>query len=203
MRAGDHAQELALILNTQGNWPARRTATLPGRNGTTARPWRWRRRAGRRRSPPIWRTSGRSSCAGAMRTEALRLHREGLELRVALGHRRGFAICLEYFGALAIIFGRYPQAARFYGASEALREELNSPRNSDPADDAEHRALPRYRWGAGRPRDLGRRLGRGPRPPPRTGDRRGPGDGATVRGQLRNAGVFVRGWLKPPAFHLP
>ncbi len=70
--------------------------------------------------------------------EALRHHREGLELRLVLGHQRGIAVCLEFAGAVAIILGRFGQAARFYGAAERLREAINSPRSSDPADEVEH-----------------------------------------------------------------
>jgi len=70
--------------------------------------------------------------------EALRLLREGLELRLELRHQRGIAICLELSGAVAVTLGRFAQAARFYGAAEQLRRAINSPRTSDPADEAEH-----------------------------------------------------------------
>ncbi|MFN8515060.1 MAG: BTAD domain-containing putative transcriptional regulator [Chloroflexia bacterium] len=70
--------------------------------------------------------------------EALRLLHEGLELRLELRHQRGIAICLELSGAVAVTLGRFAQAARFYGAAEQLRRVINSPRTSDPADEAEH-----------------------------------------------------------------
>ncbi|MFN8537413.1 MAG: BTAD domain-containing putative transcriptional regulator [Thermomicrobiales bacterium] len=94
--------------------------------------------------------------------EGLRLSRESLELRLKLGHRRGLAGCLDFAGAAAIVLGRFGEAARFLGAAERLREVINSPRNSDPADEVEHQhylAIARERadpvawaadWAAGR-----------------------------------------------------
>jgi non-specific serine/threonine protein kinase len=96
------------------------------------------------------------------RDEAIPLLREGLELRVALQHRRGLAVGLEEAAAVAAATDRWGEAARLYGAAERMREELGSPRAADPADDAEHRryiAAARRRidgaawtasWGAGR-----------------------------------------------------
>jgi ATP/maltotriose-dependent transcriptional regulator MalT len=70
--------------------------------------------------------------------EALRLLHECLALRLESRHQRGIAICLELSGAVAVTLGRFAQAARFYGAAEQLRRAINSPRTSDPADEAEH-----------------------------------------------------------------
>lgn len=71
--------------------------------------------------------------------EALRLLRETFELRLALQHQRGIAMCLELCGAVAVALGRDEQGARAYGAADQLRRTITSPRSSDPADEAEHR----------------------------------------------------------------
>ena len=72
-------------------------------------------------------------------TEALRLLRESLELRLALRNQRGIALCLEGCGSIAVALGRFTQAARCFGAADQLRLTIDSPRTSDPADEAEYR----------------------------------------------------------------
>ena len=71
--------------------------------------------------------------------EALCLLRESLELRLALRNQRGIALCLEGCGSIAVVLGRFTQAARCFGAADQLRLTIDSPRTSDPADEAEYR----------------------------------------------------------------
>ncbi len=57
----------------------------------------------------------------------LRLHQEALRIRIELDDRRGMAYNLEGFANFLVHTHRTSEAVRIWGASEALREELNAP----------------------------------------------------------------------------
>lgn len=138
-RAGGHRRVLALVLNSQGELARSARGDYAAAERSYREALSLARPGGTEEVATFVTNLGSVVLRQGNVAEALRLQREGLELRVALGHRRGCAISLEYFGALAVVMGQYALAARCYGAAEALREDLNSPRDSDPADDAEHR----------------------------------------------------------------
>ena len=54
-------------------------------------------------------------------------YKEGLGLSASLRDRLGIAKCLTGLARVAAVRGAYEQAARFFGAAEALREAVNTP----------------------------------------------------------------------------
>ncbi len=60
-------------------------------------------------------------------TSVRSLHEEGLAIEQELGDEWRIAYSLEAFAALRVVEGEFEQAARLWGAAEALREALAAP----------------------------------------------------------------------------
>jgi predicted ATPase/DNA-binding CsgD family transcriptional regulator len=140
LRAADARFDLAWVLNSLGELARIAGGDYSRAEGYYREALAIGRGAGIREGLATWQSNlGMVLLHQGQLDEAVRLLREGLELRVALHHRRGIAVTLEEAAAVAAATGRGGDAACLYGAAERLREELGAPRAADPADDAEHR----------------------------------------------------------------
>ena len=132
-------RDLAMVLNTRGEL----VRSVYGDYARAEAHYREALALLRAKGTPHWQATLLGNLAAVVlrrggNNEALRFLRESLELRLALQNQRGIAICLELYAAVAVVLGRFTQAARFYGAADHLRRAINSPRTSDPADEAEY-----------------------------------------------------------------